>query len=185
MKRRQQKKPFTTGQIETLVHFLTNDTRDNALRDLTLLRVGLDTMLRASDLLAITVQDVTFNNKVIDVFSVPQRKTQSVVTCVLTEPTRKIVARYISEFGIKGRLFPITERRYFNIVREWCELLRVDPRLYGTHSLRRTKASHIYAQTHNVRLVQQLLGHSSITHTQEYLGVELDDALNIAKNTMI
>jgi site-specific recombinase XerC len=52
---------------------------------------------------------------------------------------------------------------------------------YGTHSLRRTKASIIYKQTGNLRAVQILLGHTKIESTVRYLGVEVDDALAIAE----
>ena len=57
------------------------------------------------------------------------------------------------------------------------------PEDYGTHSLRRTKASIIYKQTGNLRAVQILLGHTKIESTVRYLGVE--DALALAEGTEI
>jgi integrase len=61
----------------------------------------------------------------------------------------------------------------------------LDPKSYGTHSLRRTKATLIYRRTKNLRAVQLLLGHSKIESTVRYLGIELDDALEIAEQTEI
>jgi len=58
--------------------------------------------------------------------------------------------------------------------------MRVDPRLFGTHSLRRTKATLIYRRTGNLRAVQLQLGHTKIESTVGYLGIEVDDALAIA-----
>ena len=57
----------------------------------------------------------------------------------------------------------------------------LDPRLFGTHSLRRTKATLIYRRTGNLRAVQLLLGHTKIESTVRYLGIEVDDALEIAE----
>jgi integrase len=58
-------------------------------------------------------------------------------------------------------------------------------RLYGTHSLRRTKATLIYRRTGNLRAVQLLLGHTKIESTVRYLGIEVDDALAIAEQVEI
>ena len=56
---------------------------------------------------------------------------------------------------------------------------------YGTHSLRRTKASLIYKATGNLRAVQILLGHTNIQNTVSYLGVDIDDALTLSERTEI
>jgi hypothetical protein len=59
------------------------------------------------------------------------------------------------------------------------------PEDYGTHSLRRTKASIIYQQTGNLRAVQILLGHTKIESTVRYLGVDVEDALALAEGTEV
>jgi integrase len=59
----------------------------------------------------------------------------------------------------------------------------LDPHSYGTHSMRRTKATLIYRRTRDLRAVQLLLGHTKIESTVRYLGVEVDDALEIAEHT--
>jgi integrase len=64
-------------------------------------------------------------------------------------------------------------------------LIGLDPHAYGTHSLRRTKASLIYKRTGNLRAVQLLLGHSKLESTVRYLGIEVDDALTISEQTDI
>ena len=57
----------------------------------------------------------------------------------------------------------------------------LDPSAYGTHSLRRTKVTLIYKRTKNLRAVQLLLGHSKLESTVRYLGIEVDDALEISE----
>ena len=59
-------------------------------------------------------------------------------------------------------------------------MIGLDPTHFGTHSLRRTKATLIYRKTGNFRAVQLLLGHTKIESTVRYLGIEVDDALAIA-----
>ncbi len=61
----------------------------------------------------------------------------------------------------------------------------LDPVNYGTHSLRRTKASIIYKQTKNLRAVQLLLGHTALESTVRYLGIEVDDALELSEKIEI
>lgn len=63
----------------------------------------------------------------------------------------------------------------------WAEILGLDASAYGTHSIRRTKVSLIYKQTKNLRAVQLLLGHANLESTVRYLGVEIDDALEISE----
>jgi len=63
--------------------------------------------------------------------------------------------------------------------------LGVDASAYGTHSIRRTKASLIYRRTKNLRAVQLLLGHTKLESTVRYLGIEVDDALEMAEQTEV
>ena len=74
----------------------------------------------------------------------------------------------------------MTTRQYARLVSSWLQRC-LDPRFFGTHSLRRTKATLIYRRTGNLRAVQLLLGHTKIESTVRYLGIEVDDALAIAE----
>ena len=75
----------------------------------------------------------------------------------------------------------MTTRQYARLVAGWIASIGLDPRFFGTHSLRRTKATLIYRRTGNLRAVQLLLGHTKIESTVRYLGIEVDDALAIAE----
>jgi site-specific recombinase XerD len=77
----------------------------------------------------------------------------------------------------------MTTRQYARLVSEWVSGIGLDPLKYATHSMRRTKATLIYRRTGNLRAVQLLLGHSKIESTVRYLGVEVDDAPEIAEKT--
>jgi integrase len=77
----------------------------------------------------------------------------------------------------------MTRRQTRDAVGAWVAVVGLDPHGYCTHSMRRTKATLIYRRTRNLRAVQLLLGHTKIESTVRYLGVEVDDALEIAEQT--
>ena len=79
----------------------------------------------------------------------------------------------------------MTTRQYARLFSKWLSLIGLDPALFGTHSLRRTKATLIYRKTGNLRAVQLLLGHTKIESTVRYLGIEVDDALAIAEQVEV
>ncbi|MEW8046149.1 MAG: tyrosine-type recombinase/integrase, partial [Candidatus Thiodiazotropha sp.] len=73
--------------------------------------------------------------------------------------------------------------QYARIVKSWVSQIGLDPLDYGTHSIRRTKAKLIYRRTKNLRAIQLLLGHTKLESTVRYLGIEVDDALEMAEQT--
>lgn len=77
----------------------------------------------------------------------------------------------------------ISTRQYARLVDGWVTAIGLDPTLFGTHLLRRTKASLIYKRKGNLRAVQILLGHRKIESTVRYLGVDLEDALALSEGT--
>jgi integrase len=153
--------------------------------------LAIDSKLRACDDVAIRVDDVAPNGYAIDRTTVRQKKTGRPVKFELTEQTRQAIDDYLrltskrsGEFLFTGRGGcgrSITTRQYARLVSEWVASVGLDPRLFGTHSLRRTKATLIYRRTGNLRAVQLLLGHTKIESTVRYLGIEVDDTLVIAE----
>jgi integrase len=124
-----------------------------------------------------------------------QRKTGRPVQFEITEQSREAVARWLEKKDLhKGeplfpsrvnRVKPMTTRQYARLLASWLRAIGLDPLAYGTHSLRRTKASMIYRRTGNLRAVQLLLGHTKIESTVRYLGIDVDDALLIAEQVEI
>jgi integrase len=112
--------------------------------------------------------------------SLPQKK---------EKPTHQAIDDYRSQraasdaylFPGRGAAGHLTTRQYARLLGEWLTMIGLDPCFYGTHSLRRTKATLIYKKTGNLRAVQLLLGHTKIESTVRYLGIEVDDALAVAK----
>jgi len=151
----------------------------------------IDSKLRGCDVVALKVEDVAPNGYAIDHAMVRQKKTGRPVKFELTDQTRQAVDDYLRAVGKKPGEFQFTSRRdpgrfvstrqYARLVADWIASIGLDPRVFGTHSLRRTKATLIYRRTGNLRAVQLLLGHTKIESTVRYLGIEVDDALAIAE----
>jgi integrase len=167
---------------------------DQKLRDLALFNLAIDSKLRGCDVVAIRVDDVAPNGHAIARATVRQRKTGRPVRFELTEQTRQAINEYLvvssrksSDYLFGGRRSgqSMTTRQYARLLSEWLSAIGLDPRVYGTHSLRRTKATLIYRRTGNLRAVQLLLGHTKIESTVRYLGIDVDDALAISEQVEI
>jgi len=163
----------------------------NNSRDLALFNLAIDSKLRACDLVKLKVQDLIHGKGVVSRAIVVQQKTRRPVQFEVTEQTRVSISHWIEtrNLNMNEFLFPsrnrksphLSTRQYARIVDAWVSSIGLDPSNYGTHSLRRTKASLIYKKTKNLRAVQLLLGHTKLESTVRYLGIEVDDALEIAE----
>jgi integrase len=157
--------------------------------------LALDSKLRACDLMSLRVADIAQGARVQPRAGIIQQKTRRPVRFEITEPTRQSVERWIQVAALRppDYLWPsriikgshLSRRQYARIVDRWVSAIGLDPGQYGTHSLRRTKASLIYRKTKNLRAVQLLLGHTSLESTVRYLGIDEDDALELAEQIEI
>jgi integrase len=161
------------------------------IRDLALFNLALDSKLRGCDIVKLTVKDVSMGDEVKSRSSVLQQKTKQPVKFKITDKTQKALSVWIEKAQLRliDYLFPssvcsgyhLSTQQYAKIVNGWVESIGLDKSAYGTHSLRRTKASIIYKQTKNLRAIQILLGHTKLESTVRYLGVEVDDALELSE----
>ena len=160
-------------------------------RDLALFNLAIDSKLRGCDVVALKVDDIAPHGYAVDRAIVRQKKTGRPVHFEITEQTRQAVDDYLrvanrkqGEFLFAAQCQPergLSTRQYARSLNNWIRGIGLDPCLFGTHSLRRTKATLIYRRTGNLRAIQLLLGHAKIESTVRYLGIEVDDALAIAE----
>jgi site-specific recombinase XerD len=146
-------------------------------------------------LVALRVRDVCHGSLIAKRAIVIQQKTQRPVQFEITEQTRESLQAWIHKVGVHADdyLFPsrarrsphLSTRQYARIVRSWAQEIALDASAYGTRTLRHTKASLIYRRTKNRRAVQLLLGHTKLESTVRYLGMEVDDALEMAEQTEV
>lgn len=160
-----------------------------AVRDFAMFNLAIDSELWGCGLVSLRVRDITDGNQVI------QRKTQRPVQCELTEPTRATVSAKLEKVRLRVDQyhFPsrivrsphVSTRQYARIVHHWVEAVGLDSSAYGTHSMRPKKATRIYKRTKNLQAVQFLRGHCKPESSVRYLGIEVDDELEISEQTEI
>jgi integrase len=143
----------------------------------------------------VKIGDVVSGGRVRSRAIVVQQKTGRPVQFELLEHARGSMSAWLERRGgtLDDFVFPsrtdyshhISTRQYSRLVDEWMTAIGLRREDYGTHSLRRTKASIIYKQTGNFRAMQILLGHTKIESTVRYLGVDIEDALALAEVTEV
>lgn len=186
------KRPLTQKQIWAVRFFLD---REGRLRDRALFDLAIDSKLRGCDLVKIKIADLVSGAEIRTRAMVIQQKTGRPVQFELTADVRGSLLAWLERRGgaIDDFAFPsridrtghISTRQYARLVDEWVTAIGLRCADYGTHSLRRTKASMIYKATGNLRAIQILLGHTKIENTVRYLGVDIEDALMLAERTEI
>ena len=132
-------------------------------RDLALFDLAIDSKLRACDLTKLRVRDVAHGENLSSRAMVMQQKTQRPVQFEITEQTRSARAAWIHQAQLRSEdcLFPsrlhtsdhLSTRQYARIVKGWVKAIGLDPAMYGTHTMRRTKASSTVRSAASSKLV--------------------------------
>jgi len=186
------KRALKIKQVWSIRFFLD---REGRMRDRALFDLALDSKLRGCDLVKIKIGTLESGPAIRSRSMVVQQKTGRPVQFEITADARASLLAWlerrggsINDFVFPSRVNPadhLSTRQYARLVDEWVSAIGLPPAEYGTHSLRRTKASIIYKATGNLRAIQILLGHSKIENTVRYLGVDIDDALSLSEATEI
>jgi integrase len=186
------KRPLTQKQIWAIRFFLDRERR---IRDRALFDLAIDSKLRGCDLVKIRIRDLVAGPEIRTRAIVVQQKTGRPVHFEITSDVRASLLAWlerrrgtVDDYAFPSRIGHsrhMSTRQYARLVDEWVTAIGLRPEEYGTHSLRRTKASMIYKATGNLRAIQILLGHSKIENTVRYLGVDVEDALLLAERTEI
>ncbi|MFT4940067.1 MAG: integrase [Paraglaciecola sp.] len=162
------------------------------VRELALFNLAIDSKLCGCDLVALKVNDIAHGKSIQSRTIIVQKKTGTPVQFEITVNTRLSLYALIeqskltlSDYLFKSRIQSsdhISTRQYGRIIDNWVSIIGLDHTQYGTHSMRRTKPSLIYKKTKNLRACQLLLGHRKLESTVRYLGIEVDDALEISES---
>lgn len=187
-----QKRPFTPEQITIIRYAMA--AQGASARDVALFETALSTMLRSSDLLNLTVGDVVDGYDIAEAIEIRQKKSRRGVIAHLSDRARKALDAHIKrECYDEGRGLTANRNlwltngrklrrvKYASIIKGWAVMAHLDPKHYGTHSMRRTMAAHIFEETKDHETVRQLLGHASIASTSTYLNVPSEKAIAVKK----
>jgi integrase len=165
------------------------------LRDRALFDLAIDSKLRGCDIVKMKIGDIVAGGAIRNRATAMQQKTKRPVQFELMTEARRTLLTWLNRRGgaMESFIFPsrvnyighLSTRQYARLVDEWAGAVGLDVCEYGTHSMRRTRASFIYKATGNLRAIQILLGHSNIENTVRYLRVDIDDAITLAEHTEI
>lgn len=166
---------------------------EHKIKEVALFNLAIDSKLRSCDLVKLKVRDISNGKTIVPRAMVLQQKTKKPVQFEITQQTRDSLSKWIaleklssSDYLFSSRIHKsdhISTRQYTRIVHKWVDMIGLDTTLYGTHTMRRTKVTLIYHRTKNLRAIQLLLGHTKLESTVRYLGIEVDDALEMAEQT--
>ena len=177
---------FTHADCRLLDELLS---RRRDWRDLALMRVGIDSLLRAIDLVQLRVRDVRSGGKIVSELRIRQKKTKRGAVPVLTPGTRKVLAIWIDHARLRSGdfLFPgeqhgqhLSTTTLRRLVKNWATQLGLDPQHYSAHSLRRTKPLIMHQQGYDIVKIMTLLGHASLEPTTHYLHTLVTEAQSAA-----
>jgi len=184
------KRPLRPRDIWAIRFYLDEHKR---LRDRALFDLAIDSKLRGCDLVKLRIGDLVSCGTIRNRATVIQQKTGRPVQFEIMAEARQSLLAWLKRRrgSVNDFIFPsridytghLSTRQYARLLDEWVSTVGLDKRQYGTHSMRRTKASLIYKATGNLRAIQILLGHTNIEHTVRYLGVDVDDALTLSERT--
>lgn len=173
------KLPFSLKQIRSIRIRLKAARR---MRDLALFNLAIDSSLNAIDIVQLRVCDIAKGRRILSRATIMPLESQRPIQFEITAETRDSVAAWIAREKLKPAeyLFPsrlhaspyLSARQYGRLVDSWVSSIGLDPRGYGTQSLRRTKPALIYRQTRSLLAAQLLLGHSRLRSTARFLGIE-------------
>ena len=179
-------------QIRAIRFFLD---REGRMRDRALFDLAIDSKLRGCDLVKLKIGTLVTGHDIRARAMVIQQKTGRPVQFETTSDARTSLLTWLERRGgsVEDVAFPsradpndhLSTRQYARLVDEWVTATGLRKEEYGTHSLRRTKASLICKATGNLRAVQILLGHTKIENTVRYLGVDVEDALELVEHTEV
>jgi integrase len=173
------KLPLSLKQLRALRSHLKAAQK---LRELALLSLAIDSSLNASDLVQLRVGDIAKGRRIVAQVTLTRLGGRRLSRFVLSPETRDTVAAWIEQQELKAKdyLFPsrihaspyLSARQFARIVASWMRSIGLDPRAYGTQSLRRTKPALIYQQTKSLVAAHLLLGHSRLRSTARFFDIE-------------
>ncbi len=166
-------------QIDNMKRFL----KERSLRDWLLFTIGINSGLRISDLLQLTVEDVKDESRI----SIREQKTGKLKDFPLSDNSKRAISEYIkSEHLENGPLFPsrkangsrgsgaISRQQAYQIINDAAREVGIKSKV-GTHTLRKTFGYHAYKQGVSLEIIQKLLNHSAPSVTLRYIGITKEE----------
>lgn len=166
---------LTLTQVERLLAAPDGCTPEG-VRDRAMLTIMYASGLRASEVVTLRLENVDANAGFLYVLGKGGKERVVPVADVALTVLGEYIAtarqtflgkRFSSDLFLSRRGKAITRQTLWNRVRRWALAAGIEPRI-SPHTLRHSFASHLLEGGADLRIVQELLGHASISTTQLY-----------------
>ncbi len=162
----------------------SSSSKHTKMRDKLILSVLYSTGLRVSELIEIKIQDIDFSERTI--FIKGKGNKERIV--LFDKDTKEEISAYLN-FRVKKSEYllvnnyghPLSARYIQMMIKKYAEKAEIKKNV-TPHVLRHSYATHLLKRGVDIRIIQQLLGHSSILSTQIYTNVEMDIIRNVYDN---
>ncbi|MBA7531912.1 Tyrosine recombinase XerD [subsurface metagenome] len=163
-------------------------------RNFLLFTLGINTGLRISDLLKLKVEDVQDEKgRILEYLDLTEKKTKKQRLIYLNDEARSALEYFLNKtkiYELDRYLFisdktkinkPISRIRAWQLIQSWCREVGIKTRI-GTHTLRKTMGYQMRIAGVAIEIIQEVLGHQSISMTKRYLGITDDEVTKAFKN---
>ena len=154
------------------------------MRDYCMFTLGINSGLRISDLLGLTIADVMENGKVKDRITIREQKTGKSKDFPISDSARKAINDYLKTrqnvsqsdalFASRKGNGAISRQQAWKIINDAAATVGIQGDI-GTHTMRKTFGYHAYQSGVDIALIQKLLNHSAPSVTLRYIGITQDD----------
>ncbi len=182
-------KALSKNILSQLIETAYNDVTKEGIRDYAMLEILYSTGMRISELVALEMKSLEGFSSDSEVnLLIVKGKGQKERAVILNQKACKALKNYLNirnkflSAGIKVNwVFPsisknkkiihISRQRFGQILKEIAIKSNIDPSIISPHKIRHSFATHMLDNGANLRIVQELLGHSDISSTQIYTKV--------------
>lgn len=180
-----------TNQIINAVQFDSGRDRfeDKVVRDRLIFELLYGAGLRVSELVGLNLNDIDRAERWIEVRGKGRKERQVPYGARADEALERYLkvresleaprtekALFLHRWG--GKLRRLTTRSVGLIVKKYARLLSGDPSLHP-HSLRHAFATHLLSEGADLRAIQELLGHASLSTTQKYTQLSMSELMKV------
>lgn len=175
-----------------LVKCIAEDLKSDNYRNYMIFMCGLYTGRRISDVLKLKVSDLIDNNgKAKETIYVRETKTKKRITLPIQRDLKRELQEYLCGRQQHEYVFstnrkkkgPIHRSTFYKILRNVSEKYGLEH--IGCHTMRKTFGYHHYQEYHDLVILQEIFGHSDISITKRYIGINLDVINKTMKNFKI
>ena len=179
---------LTIDEVNLFLKYFKNNSlkNDNSFRDYSIIYTMYSCGLRVSELINLEIKNINLSENLIKIKGKGSKEREVPINynclCIIQEYVKKIrnkikiVDKNILYLNKKGK--KISRQYIFNLIKKAINDLKINKNI-SPHSLRHSFATHLLENGADLRIVQEILGHSNIETTEIYTHISEDKKLKV------